>query len=194
MRINSFIAIAVAALVSAIPAIAFAAGDGGESNIFKGDLGNAIWTLLIFFLVLVVLGKFAWGPILKGLQTREQFITDSLSKAKHEREAAEKMMADYKAKIDKAHQEATAIVEEGRRDAEETRKRIHGEAKAEAEAIVTRARKDIELARDDAVKQIHDQSILLATTVAGKLIRRELTSSDQQALLSESLAEIGKMN
>ncbi|MBK8270829.1 MAG: ATP synthase F0 subunit B [Planctomycetes bacterium] len=103
-------------------------------------------------------------------------------------------MADYKTKIEKAHQEATAIVEEGRRDAEEVRKRTHGDAKAEAEAIVARAKKDIELARDDAVKKLHDHSIQLATTVAGKLIRRELTATDHQSLLNESLSELSKMN
>lgn len=190
--------IALATLFSAAaPHIAFAAEaqhDDGGSNLFKGDFGNAFWTLLIFFLVLVVLGKFAWKPILKMLQDRERFISESLSKAKETNASAERMMADYKAKIDKAHQEATAIVDEARRDAEEARKRIQGEAKAESEAIAARAKKDIELARDHAIKDLHDQSIQLATAVAGKLLRRELTPSDHQALLNEAFAELSKRN
>lgn len=171
----------------------FAAG-GGENGLFIGDLGNAIWTLVIFLLVLVVLGKFAWGPILKVLKSREEFIRESLSSAKQEREESERLLKEYTEKINKAREEATAIVEEGRRDAEEVRKRIHSEARSEAEAIATRAKKEIEIARDDAVKQLHDQTILLATSVAGKMIRRELSAADHQALLDESLSELERLN
>jgi F-type H+-transporting ATPase subunit b len=169
-----------------------AAGESHEEpiSLFAGDLGNAIWTLLIFILVLVVLGKFAWRPILNGLQSRESFIRESLSAAKHEREESQKLLAQYTAKIEQAKVDASTLVDEGRRDGEETRRRILADAQHEAEAVMTRAKKDIELARDDAIKRLHDQSILLATTVAEKLIRRELTAQDRQGLLDESLAEL----
>lgn len=175
-----------------------AAGDGGHGSgspsLFAGDLGNLIWTLVIFVLVLVVLGKFAWGPILKVLQTREEFIRDSLTKAKEEREESHRALADYMAQIEKAKDEATAIVDEGRRDAEEMRKRIQAEAKAEAQAIAERAKRDIGLARDHAVKQLHDEVIVLAASVAGKMIRREVNAEEHKSLLDESLAELGRMN
>lgn len=214
---KTIFAVAITAMLTAAPALrAQEHGDAGHADtphaeaahadshegghaehkaeLLHWDIGEALWSISVFLILLVILRVAAWKPILAGLNHREKFISDSLATAKHEREAAERMMVEYKAKVEKAHQEATAIVEEGRRDADETRKRIHAEAKTEAEAIVARAKKDIELARDAAVKSLHDQSIALATTAAGKLIRRELTPSDQQALLNESLAELGKMN
>ena len=90
--INSAIVLALMAM----PAMA-AEGEGG--NIFAGDLGNMIWTVVIFALVVVVLGKFAWGPILEGLQARETFIRDSLVEAKAGREAADETLKSYQAKL-----------------------------------------------------------------------------------------------
>jgi len=189
--------LAVAALTfSAQSLLAAESGGHGEETVslFAGDLGNAFWTLLIFLLVFAVLAKFAWGPILKVLQTREAFIRDSLTKAKEEREESHRILADYTAQIEKAKDDATAIVEEGRRDAEETRKRIHAEAKTEAQAIADRAKREISLARDDAVKQLHDEVIVLAASVAGKMIHREVSPDEHKMLLDESLAELGRMN
>ena len=73
---------------------------------FAGNIGNAIWTLLIFVVVVVVLGKFAWGPVLALLQQREQFIHKSLSDAKHDREQAEASLKEYMAKLQSAQAEA----------------------------------------------------------------------------------------
>ena len=81
------------ALQAALAGAAFATD--GESNLFAGDLGNAVWTVVIFLVVLVVLGKFAWGPLLSGLQEREQFIRESLEKAKEERDSSEARLAEY---------------------------------------------------------------------------------------------------
>jgi len=167
---------------------------GHKAELLHWDIGAALWSIAVFVILLLILRFAAWKPILAGLTQREQFITNSIAQARNEREAAAKLLADYQAKLQSAHQEAGAIMDEGRRDAEETRKRMAGEAKAEADAIVARAKKDIELARDEAVKTLHDQTIQLATTVAGKLIRRELTPGDQQALLNESLSELSRMN
>jgi len=103
------------------------------------------------------------------------------------------LLADYTKKIDQARGDATAIVEEGRRDAEEVRKRIHAEAKGEADAMVARAKKEIEMARDDAVKQLYDRTVQLATNVAGKIVRKELSPGDHKRLLDESLAELSQV-
>lgn len=187
----------VIAALSAGPVLA--AGEAGghgeaEVSLFAGDLGNAIWTLLIFVLVLVVLGKFVWGPVLKGLQKREAFIRDSLTHARQQNEDAKRTLAEYVEKLERARQEATAIVDEGRRDAEAVKKKVMGEAKAEADAAVKRAKKEIELARDDAVKQLHDQTVMLATNIASKIVRRQLSPGDQKQLLDEALSEMGKLN
>ena len=93
-------------------------GGGEQSTLFTGDLGNIVWTLITFFVVLGVLGKFAWGPIMSALQKWEDFIRDSLTQAKREREDAGQQLKEYTEKLVGARAEATAHVEEGRREAE----------------------------------------------------------------------------
>src|ERR1043166_5601797 len=103
------------ALVALAAAPLYAADEGAPLSPFAGNLGNAVWTLAIFVIVVVVLGKFAWGPVLSLLQQREQFIHKSLSDAKRDRDEAEARLKDYAAKLQSAQAEAVAIIEEARR-------------------------------------------------------------------------------
>lgn len=165
----------------------------GESNLFAGDIGNAVWTLAIFLIVIFVLGKFAWGPLLSTLQERESFIRDSLAKAKDDREAAEARLEEYSEKLHEARAEAHEIVREGRRDAGEVKRRVEDEAKAEADKMVERARREIEIAKQTAVKELYSVSATLATRAASKIVRQELTPSDHERLIEESIAELENM-
>ncbi len=175
-------------LALALPALAQEAERGAEApSLFAGDLGNSIWTLLIFILVLVVLGKFAWGPILNTLQTRESFIREALEKAKHDREAAEARLKEYEQKLAAARGEATAIVDEGRRDADVVKRRIEAAAKEEADKMIERARREIQIATDTATKELYTLSAKLATQLAAQVIGRELTAQDHQRLISEAI-------
>src|SRR5205814_9811178 len=92
-------------LFLALAAIPLHAAEEAPLSPFAGDLGNAVWTLGIFLIVVIVLGKFAWGPVLSLLQEREQFIHKSLSDAKHDRDEAEQRLKDYAAKLQSAQVE-----------------------------------------------------------------------------------------
>lgn len=167
------------------------ASEGGEGpSLFTGDLGNVIWSLVTFFAVLVVLGKFAWKPILGALQKREDFIRDSLAAAKRDRDEAERRLKEYSDKIVAARTEATAIVEEGRRDAEVVKRRIEEEAKSEAKAIIERGKREIAIATDTAVKELYTLSGKLATEVAGRILRKELNPREHERLITESIEEL----
>src|SRR5690349_554526 len=132
--------------VLAAPALAQEhGGEPAANNPFAGDIGNALWTLVIFGLVVVVLGKFAWGPLLKGLQAREEFIRELLEKARIERETAEIRLREYEERLASARAEATAIVEEGRRDADAVKRRIEEDAKREADKAIERAKREIQI-------------------------------------------------
>lgn len=179
------------ALTALMAAPAFAAeGGGGEPNVFAGDVGNAIWTIAIFLLVVVVLGKYAWGPILKSLQAREDFIRESLEKAKRDRDEAEARLKEYESRIANARAEATAIVEEGRRDAEAVKRTIEEAARSEADRMVDRAKHEIQLATDTATKDLYNLSAHLATDIAAKILGREISAQDHERLISESLASL----
>lgn len=164
-------------------------GSGGPS-LFTGDLGNIFWSLLTFIAVLVVLGKFAWGPILGALQKREDFIRDSLKQAKADREQAEARLKQYGEKLETARAEATAVVDEGRRDGEVLKRKIEEQAKAEAAALVERAKREIRVATDTAVKELYSMTARLSTDIASRIIRKELSPADHERLVAESIEEL----
>ncbi len=175
--------------LAATPALA----SGGESaNPFAGDVGVAVWTVVIFLTVVFVLGKFAWGPILNALQKREDFIRDSLEQAKKDREESEAKLKEYTEQLTAARAEAKEIVEEGRRDAEVVHGKIEQDAKKEAAAIMERARREIQIATDTAVKELYDLSGKLATDIASRIIRKELNAAEHERLISESIEELSK--
>ncbi len=181
----------VLAALCVLPALASpSAGEEGGYNIFAGDLGNVVWTLLIFGLVLLVLYRFAWGPLLDTLQQREGFIRESLESAKSDRDAAEERLKEYEARLNEARTEATAIVEEGRRDAEILRHRIEEEARGETDKMIDRARREIKIARETAVKELYEVSGRLATEIAGKIVDRELDPAEHERLIRESITEM----
>ncbi len=182
------------ALGSLVPTLAWAAEEGGGgNNPFAGDVGTALWTLIIFLLVIFVLGKFAWGPVLDGLKSRETFISESLRQAKEDREAAEARLKEYEEKLIAARAEATALVEEGRRDAEAVQRKIEAEAKEEGDRMIARARREIELAKDEAVRELYSTGARLATDVAEKVIRKDLSGADHQRLIADAIGELEKL-
>ena len=174
--------------------LAWASEGGGEGNLFAGDLGNAIWTLVIFILVIVVLGKFAWGPLLNALQQREQFIRTSLQEAKDDREAAEARLQEYEERLQQAATEATQIVEQGRQDADKAKARIEETARTEADKMLNRAKREIDLAKQSAIKDLYATSAELATDIAEKVLKRELSSQDHERLIEESIEELNRQD
>lgn len=184
----------VAAVAVAQAAPVLAASEGGEENIFSGNLGNAVWTLVIFAAVLFVLGKYAWGPLLDGLQKREQFIRDALLEAKTDRDEAEQRLTEYTDKLHEARAEATAIVEEGRRDAEVVKARIEDEARREAQKSLDRAKREIDLAKQTAIKELYTTSATLATEMASRILDKELSAAEKDKLVARSLDELDRLD
>ena len=167
-----------------------AAEDAQALSPFAGNLGNAIWTLVIFVIVVVVLGKFAWGPVLGLLREREEFIHRALSEAKRDRDEAEARLKDYAAKLQSAHAEAGAIVEDARKDAERLREEIRQRAKSEADKLLTNAERQIELQTGRALEQIRREAVDLSVMIASKIIQRSLSKEDNERLIDEALKQV----
>jgi len=158
---------------------------------FAGNVGNAIWTLAIFLLVVLILGKFAWGPVLALLQERERFIHKSLADAKHDREEAEARLREYAAKIQTARAEAAAIVEEARRDSERLREDLKQRARTEADTMIQNAERQISLQTQRAIQEIRREAVDLSVAIASKIIQRNLTKEDNQRLIDEAIRQVG---
>jgi F-type H+-transporting ATPase subunit b len=162
--------------------------------LLQWDIGTAVWSIVVFVILLLILRIAAWKPILQGLQQREKFIIDSIAEAKRGREQAEKLLADYSKKIDQARLEATAIVDEGRRDSEVLRRKIQEDTSRDVQEMIARAQRDIKLAQEAAVKELSDRTLDLATNVAAKIIKKQVSAAEHRALLDESIAELSRMN
>lgn len=177
-----------AAVCGAIVPAALAAE--GKPDIFDGGIGNAVVTLIVFGTVVYILGSKAWPHVVRVINDREQMIRTSLETARHEREQATALLKQYEQQLDKAREQATAIVEDGRRDAESVRQRIQEQARRESDEMIARARREIELATNAAKKEVYDLTADLAVEVAGRIIRKELSAHDHRALVDESLEAI----
>lgn len=176
--------------LTALPVYAAEETPAGGLSPFAGDLGNAVWTLAIFLLVVLVLGKFAWGPLLAQLRQREEFIHRSLSDAKHDREQAEARLKELTAQLQSAHAEAARIVDTARSDGERLRVELRQKAKADADTVVRNAERQIQLETARAVQQIRLEAADLSVMIASKLIQRNLSREDNDRLIEEALRQV----
>ena len=177
-------------VLSALPAYASEAAPEAGLSPFAGDLGNAIWTLGIFLIVVLVLGKFAWGPVLGMLKEREDFIRTSLHDAKRDRDEAEARLKEYTVQLQTARSEAASIVEDARRDSERLREELRSKAKAEADTILKNAERQIQLETGRALAQIRTDAVDLSVMIASKLIGRNLTKADNERLIEDALTQV----
>lgn len=193
---NTFLTLALAAiLLAAMPDIASAAQNAPGAGDHKASLvrGSAeglitgITTLVVFVLLVVVLGKFAWGPIANGLKAREDKIRNDIADAEAARARAEGTLKEYNARLATAEGQVRDMLAKAVGEAQQVADRIKSQASQDAQAIKERNERDIEAAKDRAVAEIYDQAATLSTSVAEKILRRNLNADDQRDLVSRSL-------
>ncbi|HUY37155.1 MAG TPA: F0F1 ATP synthase subunit B [Pirellulales bacterium] len=165
-------------------------GVSKEPSEFKGDL--AIFTFIVFLLLLAILWKFAWGPISAGLEKREHGIAEHIAAAQRSHEEAKRLLAEYEHKLASAHDDVRAILDEARRDAAQTHQEILAQARIDAVAEMDRAKREVETARDQALKQLVETSANLAVELAGRIVRAELTPAKHAQLINEVVAKFPK--
>jgi F-type H+-transporting ATPase subunit b len=162
----------------------------GQPNILEFQLPLAFWTLVVFVVLLYVLYKFAWGPLSKALHDREHNMEQTLEQAEHARRESEKLLAEHRAQMAAAAEQARSILDDARRAAQTTGNDIVQKAQAEAEASRVRAERDIGNARDQALQEIWSKTADLAVSVAGKVLSRELSPDDQRRLVEVAMSEL----
>jgi F-type H+-transporting ATPase subunit b len=174
----------------AVAAIPLQAAEETTLSPFAGNVGNALWTLVIFVIVVLILGKFAWGPILSLLKQREDFIHKSLSDAKHDREEAEARLREYGTRLQSAQAEAVSIIEEARRDSERLRQELRDRARSEADTMIKNAERQIDLQTTRAVQQLRQEAVELSVTIAAKILERNISKEDNEKLIADALRQI----
>lgn len=155
---------------------------------FKSDL--AIYTFVVFILLLAILGKFAWPTIIKALEERERAINDHIAAAEARHEDAKRLLAEHEAKLAAAAGEVRALLDEARRDAENTKKAIEEEGKKAAKEELDRALREINRARDAAVQDLAVSSANVAIDLAQKIIREKLTPETNNQIVRDAIAKL----
>jgi F-type H+-transporting ATPase subunit b len=190
---------------------AHAEGDGHEhahdpTNLAEGNASSqlgaaqelrfdlAIATFVVFILLLVILTKFAWGPISRALDQREETISRQIEEARLAAEKATHQLKEYEAKLAAATDEARQIVGQSRKDAEVAKEKIMVEARELAAKERERAVAEITSAKNQALAEIAQKSVETAVTLAGKIIRREVKPQDHEALIGDALGQFSKLN
>ena len=164
----------------------------GAAQELRFDL--AIATFVVFILLLVILTKFAWGPISRALDQREETIARQIEEARLAAEKAAHQLREYEARLAAATDEARQIVGQSRKDAEVAKEKIMAEARELAAKERERAVAEITSAKNQALAEIAQKSVQTAVSLAGKIIRREIKPQDHEALIGDALGQFSKLN
>jgi F-type H+-transporting ATPase subunit b len=166
------------------------AAEAGGAALFDPNLGLSLWTVIIFLALLVILGKYAWGPILAAASTREERIQKALDEAAARQAEAAALLEQHRAQLADARRQVQEMVAEGKTAGERLRKDIEEKARAEAQSTIERARREITREKDAALDELRRESVELALAAAGKLLERKLDAKSDRDLV---LSYIGEM-
>lgn len=179
----------IALVLTAAPAAAAEAG--AKPGLLDPHYGTMTFTLLIFGLAFLILKKFAWGPILDAVQSREQAITDAMAAAERDRNEAGRLLAEQRAAIEAARNEAQRYIAEGRATAESMRGEMLEQTRQQQGELLDRARKEIESEKVKAIDELRREAVDLALAGAGKLIGQKLDSDADRKLVEQYLNSLG---
>jgi len=154
----------------------------------------AIYSFVVFLVLMTVLYKFAWGPIAQALDQREQTIARQIEEARLASEKAALQLKEYEARLAAATEEARGIVAGARKDAEVAKDKIMAEARDLAQRERERAVADIHIAKNQALDQIAQKTVQTAISLASSLVRREVRPQEHEAIIGDAISEFSKLN
>jgi F-type H+-transporting ATPase subunit b len=161
-----------------------------NNPLVQPDPGLFIWTILTFLVLLGLLAKFAWRPLLKALEGRQEAIKKSLEDADRAKEELARMQQESAKIIEQARVEADSILSRTRSDADRLREELKVRAKEEADTMIRNAEQQIQLQTRQALQQIRHEVGDIAVTIASKLLERNLTNEDNDRLIRETLRQL----
>lgn len=151
---------------------------------------EAIWIVIIFSVLLLVLYKTAWKNVLTGLKSREERIRKDISDAEAARAKSEESLKAYNTQLATAEQKVRDMLQSAAIEGERISTQIKMVAQQETEAAKERATKDIETAKKQAIQEIYTEAATLSTSIAEKILRRNLNADDQRDLINRSLEQL----
>jgi F-type H+-transporting ATPase subunit b len=173
--------------MSAVAAFPSVLAAGGITDI---NPGLTIWTGITFLVLLLVLRRFAWGPIVGMLNERERTIREALEEAKRERAQAEKLLAEQKEALGDAQREAAELARRNQQEVEVLRQELTARAQKEADGLLAEARRQIGEELSRARAELKGEVVDLAIDAAAQLIKANLDTKAQRTLVEEYIAQL----
>ncbi len=162
-----------------------------KEGLLRVDPGLLLWTIITFLVLVLILWKTAWKPIVEALDARAEKVRFEIDNAERSRQEAEKLLVQHKAMMDNAKAEATQIIVKGREEAELLKNEMMDKAHSEAKSIADRAKKEIEIAKEKALADIKREVVVLSTEIASKILSKNINPEDQKGLVEETLNKMG---
>jgi F-type H+-transporting ATPase subunit b len=154
-----------------------------DKGLFSGSLGESVWTVVAFGALVLVLGKFAWKPLLAGLKAREEHIQGQIDAATGARQKAEQALHDSK-------QQGMEIIQQAREDAVRRQAQIVEQTHKELTQLKEDAHGDIEHARHAAMEHLWQQSGMMVQAITQEVLGRGVTDQDNHRLILEAVNHI----
>ena len=161
-----------------------------NNPLVQPDPGLFIWTIVTFLVLLALLAKFAWRPLLQALESRQERIRKALEDADRARQELERLQQESAKIMQQARIEAESIVTQTRADAERLREELKHKAKDEADNILRNAQHQIQLQTRQAIQEIRHEVADIAVLLASKLLERNLAKEDNARLIDDTLKQI----
>ncbi len=167
-----------------------AADEATHAEVMDFNWMPAATTLVVFLLAFGFLYVKVWPKILQGLEDRQNKIRQEIANAEQAREKANAALAEYERELASARQEANELIAQARADAKAVAKDLRDRNEAQLVEMKQRATRDLESAKRAAITDLHAEAASLAADIAGRILKREISSEDQQRLVDESLGEL----
>ncbi len=162
-----------------------------KEGLLKVDPGLFLWTIITFAVLLLILWKAAWKPIVEALDARAEKIRGDIDSAEIARQEAEKLLEQHNEMMKNAREESARIIEQGKSEAEKIKNDIVEKANTEAKEISEKAKKEIIFAKENALAELKTEVVTLSTEIASRIINKNLNPQDQNALVEETLNKMG---
>jgi len=164
--------------------------ENGSTSVFEGYYGEAVWTLVWFGVLLLVLWRFAWKPLLAGLTGRQEYIEKQISDAEKTRSEAKKVLEEYGAQLADAERQGREIISARVKDAQKQAKEVAQENQKELEQMKVRADAELERDRVEAEEQLWMQAGDIVRKLGEEVFGKALDEKDNQKLIDEAIARL----
>ena len=172
--------------------LAVIASEGGKGGLLDVNPGLMIWTVITFIVLLLILKKVAWKPILTALDKRESNIKEALQQAEKAKDEAKKILEENQANLAKAEEESKKIIEHSRSYAESLKEQMIKESKEQAKKIVEAASSEIQSKKDAAFEELKAQIAEIAVNAAEIIIKESLDAQKSKQVVDKYLNEVAK--